>query len=1191
MIKSKLNRYLCILMCAAVLFTSLPASVFAYEDEYEENAAENDDAGEWGFFDEEEYACEDPFTGYMLKEAEAIVNDTDQAEEEASAVSSERGGVSLSGHELYCYEYLKEEIKKVAGGERSITEIYIPLSADLKDGFDATELGVAEAVSGEKLTTEAKNAMYVKLKLDFMKVVRCLMLDMPYELYWFDKVSGYSYKRIADYRYDAQSGKVFYIAPADSYIPCWRFSFIVSKDYRKNAEDKYSVDSSLALAARAAAAKAAGDVMDTALCVSSDYAKLNAYRTLIQGYSEYNHAANNNKSTPYGDPWQMIYVFDEDSSTKVVCEGFSKAFKFMCDLSSFAGDIECYLVSGYMGSASGAHMWNNVRMEDGNIYLVDVTNSRSGDGRFMAGAVYDPSQKLNITTSSDGSYMTYAYSVEGTLYYYDKLTLSNNPDSDLVYSTSAYDRSLQRENARLTLDMNYEGGGRKTLAGYKDEDVCDKILAVEPVREGYVFGGWYDMSEGGNRLSADDSVSLNDCSRIFYAHWSALPSYSVSVNACGGSFTDGTGVRYMTLYEGDPYYKKTETPYIDEHHMFTGWYSDDSISADSLIPDDACVGAASAKALYAGWFTKKYKLTLYANGGVFYDGVTGGKVISYKALTRLSDTSVVKYTPSREGYVFTGYHTAKEGGSIYDIAQPITGNVTLYAHWEEAEPEEKEETGQEDKPSVSDDTVPDEPAETEKGLNVSFYDENLYADVSGIYHAVYSGKDIEPSMVASENGIRLTEGRDYTLKYLNNKESTAKSGTTASVKINWKGSYTGTTELRFVIDQADMADAEIGNLCVKEGNEGKAEPVIAYKGMNLKKNKDYGFTAEDGNLEILGIGNFKGKAVRKLTVLASKEYKKQKIKVRQLRKSFVYDGKEKTLVSGNDILVSDKEGKAADVAISYSDNVNAGKVTVVICGINGNYGCVKKSFRIKAYAGKGTFNAEYDKKAVYSKKGAVPGEISLSCRATKQELKEGRDYKLTYVKNRKSGNASVKIRFTGNYKGSSMEELQYEVVKADISKAEVYASRTKKNKLKVLTVLDGELVPSKELKITADQTAKTLEVKALDKNYTGSIKSVSLNSTDAGIDISKAKVVFTADAKKQKYKSGEAVTLIPGKDFKIKLSAKNIIDNESEILDNFDICYADNETVGKATLILRPKTGKYRGLLSATFRIIAAKVK
>ena len=72
------------------------------------------------------------------------------------------------------------------------------------------------------------------------------------------------------------------------------------------------------------------------------------------------------------DPWQLVWVFDDDPDTKVVCEGYAKAFKYLVDQASFDdSSLECYCVTGTM--SGGAHMWNIVHRNSGN-RLVDVTN-------------------------------------------------------------------------------------------------------------------------------------------------------------------------------------------------------------------------------------------------------------------------------------------------------------------------------------------------------------------------------------------------------------------------------------------------------------------------------------------------------------------------------------------------------------------------------------------------------------------------------------------------------------------------------------------------------------------------------------------------------------------------------------------------------------------------------------------------
>lgn len=55
----------------------------------------------------------------------------------------------------------------------------------------------------------------------------------------------------------------------------------------------------------------------------------------------------------------------------VVCEGYAKAFKVLCNRFNVASIL-------IVGNANEPHMWNYVQMEDGNWYLVDVTWDDSG---------------------------------------------------------------------------------------------------------------------------------------------------------------------------------------------------------------------------------------------------------------------------------------------------------------------------------------------------------------------------------------------------------------------------------------------------------------------------------------------------------------------------------------------------------------------------------------------------------------------------------------------------------------------------------------------------------------------------------------------------------------------------------------------------------------------------------------------
>ena len=92
------------------------------------------------------------------------------------------------------------------------------------------------------------------------------------------------------------------------------------------------------------AAKNAKEIV-SANSKKSDSEKLKAYKNKICELTDYNWSAVEN-NVAYGNPWQLVWVFDGDPNTKVVCEGYSKAFQYLWELSSFNGDITSMRMTG-----------------------------------------------------------------------------------------------------------------------------------------------------------------------------------------------------------------------------------------------------------------------------------------------------------------------------------------------------------------------------------------------------------------------------------------------------------------------------------------------------------------------------------------------------------------------------------------------------------------------------------------------------------------------------------------------------------------------------------------------------------------------------------------------------------------------------------------------------------------------------
>lgn len=371
----------------------------------------------------------------------------------------------LNPNEQLIYRYLREQLTAVAEGSLESTKFEVPsavLSEWEKSGFRLT-FTERDAVEGNFSQGIASDLFVAQFS--YKNITTALVHDCPFELYWYDKTVGSSFgisiqaERLGDVTKRVTVTSV-------------TFSFHVSPSY---ANGKYAVDTQKTKSAAAVVEKAQAIVAKYAN--ASDYGKLIGYRDEICALVSYNDGAvSENYTGGYGDPWQLVYVFDGDPATNVVCEGYAKAFQYLCDLTDFSGDVSCYTVHGMMagGTGAGAHMWNIVKMEDGKLYLVDVTNSNDGSvgmegGLFLSGANGSPTS--GYVFSAGNTNISYAYSQDVTEFWGTAGILS--------LSAKEYEPPM----VLITLPEAIVYDGAPLTAGHDAEDVR------------YLYGGESDLSD------------------------------------------------------------------------------------------------------------------------------------------------------------------------------------------------------------------------------------------------------------------------------------------------------------------------------------------------------------------------------------------------------------------------------------------------------------------------------------------------------------------------------------------------------------------------------------------------------------------------------------------------------------------------------------------------------------------------
>lgn len=262
------------------------------------------------------------------------------------------------------YEKVKAYFINAAKGKEETSYFTVDKSEFPIDlSMTKDEVG-ANILENGNITDAAWNALEKKLNEVFNldKIVSAVLADLPYEQFWYDK----SACTLFEYAVSATSKSIS--------IAYLKFEFDISEDYQGATPTTFDQAKLTAARQGVESAKFIVDEYKN----HSDFDKLKGYAEKICFHASYNHDAVRYNAS-YGNPWQIIYVFDGLTDTKVVCEGYAKAFKYLCDLTDFDGDVKCYTVMGTMngGTGAGAHMWNIVTY-NGENYLVDVTNCDSG---------------------------------------------------------------------------------------------------------------------------------------------------------------------------------------------------------------------------------------------------------------------------------------------------------------------------------------------------------------------------------------------------------------------------------------------------------------------------------------------------------------------------------------------------------------------------------------------------------------------------------------------------------------------------------------------------------------------------------------------------------------------------------------------------------------------------------------------
>ena len=449
---------------------------------------------------------------------------------------------------------------------------------------------------------------------------------------------------------------------------------------------------------------------------------------------------------------------------------------------------------------------------------------------------------------------------------------------------------------------------------------------------------------------------------------------------------------------------KIEEPPIPtaESYTFIGWFKEkDCINkwdfATDMVQEDIT--------LYAGWIESGVEKLYRVSFDTLNHGIMPEAYTEVKENSRISEPEV----PTADGYRFIGWFKDNKCTVRWQFAaDTVTSDMTLYAGW-----------------------VPDDD-----------FGDVLSEDIpasgkipSGIWIAavsdyLYTGKPIKPDAHVYDSKTRLKKGQDYTITYKNNTKAGdgSASAKAPTIVVKGKGNYAGTETETFTIRRVSLNNSEI--VCdsittVYTGKVQKRIPIISYGGKKLSINKDFTVSYPDlerniteaycapGTYDILLTakeGNYAG--TRTVKFIITKNTPLSRVSVKRIPNQ-QYTGQavepELTVALQNTPLIKNK-----DYTVTYTNNKQAGKATVILTG-RGNYAGTKKvTFNI---IGTSLKKAKVSKISAQTYNG-LEQKPNVSLSVDGILLKNGTDYQIAYANNLHVGTGTITIKGINAYTGS-----------------------------------------------------------------------------------------------------------------------------------------------------------------------------
>lgn len=153
----------------------------------------------------------------------------------------------------------------------------------------------------------------------------------------------------------------------------------------------------------------------------------------------------------------------------------------------------------------------------------------------------------------------------------------------------------------------------------------DAVLGTlpEPVREGYLFDGWFTAAQGGEKVTSD-TVYKTAGESTYYAHWTldeAAQKVVVTLDAGEGAFDGGSSTAEVEMAKGGSLGVSDIPEVSREGYELAGWYLDEACKEPVVFAEDADPAEGVAATVFDEDATIYAKWLEDIGSDVSFDGV------------------------------------------------------------------------------------------------------------------------------------------------------------------------------------------------------------------------------------------------------------------------------------------------------------------------------------------------------------------------------------------------------------------------------------------------------------------------------------------------------------------------------------------------------------------------------------------